>query len=489
MSILDVMPELGGEKSRPMDDVAAIEKLHQAFALQKKAFQKNSYPNVAERRERLEALAAILLASRKQIIEAVHADFGNHPTASSELVEMLGPVGRVEHMLANFEQWMQPDMREADAALFGSASISIRQQPKGVIGNIVPWNFPIDIGVGPLVDMLAAGNRVIIKPSDYTPACAEVLTDMMAKAFDPDLVTVISGGLELARAFSDVRWDHLLYTGSPNVGREVMMSAARNLVPVTLELGGKCPAVMTENSVNTSSVASILQCKLIKNGQMCISVDHCFVPRGELDKFIDLANDFFDENLSDYSRSLDCCGMISEQHLDRVLGMVEEARDKGYTIIEPEKGGVVDRATRRMPLYMVINPGPELAMMQDEIFGPILPVIAYDNLDDVVASVNAGESPLGVYVFGDDEILTEDIVSRTSSGGAVINSCAMQGAIPSLGFGGVGMSGMGRHHGLEGFLEFSNPRGVVVCGGTDPVGVFSPPYQQAETMIKDILGG
>jgi coniferyl-aldehyde dehydrogenase len=461
-------------------DEAAISALHEAFAKQKRAFLANPYPSYDERIANLGALATMIMANRERISKALSEDFGSHPPAASDLIEVLGPASRAQYAMGRLKDWMSTEERDMDSALFGTASASIRQQPKGVIGNIVPWNFPFDLGIGPLVEMLAAGNRVIIKPSDYTPACAEVIRDMVANTFSPDLVTVSIGGLELARAFPTLRWDHLLYTGSPHVGREVMLAAAKNLVPVTLELGGKCPAIVTEDAVDEATVANILGTKMIKNGQMCISVDYVLVPRAKVDTFVGLAKAFMSSSVAGYSRSGDCTGIISARHLDRLVRMLQQARDAGYDVVELEDDGTVDSATRRMPLSLVVNPGNELDLMREEIFGPILPVIAYDSLDEAIARVNEGERPLGLYVFGYDAAVTDRVLQQTTSGGACVNVCAMQGALPSLGFGGIGTSGMGRHHGVEGFREFSNPRGVVVRGTTgDLVAAFAPPYATA----------
>jgi len=461
-------------------DEAAISALHAAFAAQKRAFLANPFPSYEERLAHIGALATMLMSNRERVSKALSEDFGSHPAAASDLIEVLGPASRAQFAMSRLRDWMSVEERDIDPALFGTASASVRQQPKGVIGNIVPWNFPFDLSVGPLIEMLAAGNRVIIKPSDYTPACAALLSEMIANTFAPDHVTVAVGGLELAREFPTLRWDHLLYTGSPHVGREVMLAAAANLVPVTLELGGKCPAIVTEDAVDEATVANILGTKMIKNGQMCISVDYVLVPRAKVDTFVNLAKTFMSSTVADYSRSGDCTGIISERHLDRLVRMLQQARDAGYEVVELENGGVVDRASRRMPLSLIVNPGGELDVMHEEIFGPLLPVIAYDSLDEAIGRVNDGERPLGLYVFGYDSTVSNQVLTQTTSGGACVNVCAMQGALPSLGFGGSGTSGMGRHHGIEGFREFSNPRGVVVRGDTgDLVAAFAPPYATA----------
>ena len=471
------------------DDGAAIVDLASAFAAQKKAFAADRNPGIEQRRERLMALIGMMMANRERIGDALVSDFGAHPRPASDLIEVLGVVGRAQYVLANLEAWMKSSVRETDAALHGTAQAFVQYQPKGVIGNIVPWNFPFDLSVGPLTEMLAAGNRVIIKPSEYTPACGELLREMVAAAFDPDLVHVTVGGLDLAQAFSAAPWDHLLYTGSPNVGRQVMQAAAANLTPVTLELGGKCPAIMTPGSVTAANVESVIGTKIIKNGQMCISVDYALVPRGEVDAFVDHAKAFMADAAPDYARGDEVTGIISARHLARLTDMLEEARERQGRIVTLERDETPDAASRRMPMSLVIDPAPDLRIMQEEIFGPILPVVPYDDLDVAVAGINAGERPLGLYVFGDKEALTRDVLDRTHSGGACVNTCAVQGALPSLGFGGSGMSGMGRHHGVDGFREFSNRRGVVIRGEGDMISAFYSPYAKAAGLVQAVLAG
>ena len=475
--------------SADASDAVAIGSLEAAFALQRAAFAKDRRPSIDLRRERLGALIGMMLANRDRISAAIAQDFGAHPVPASDLIEVLGVVGRAQHVLENLEAWMAPSPRHTDPAMLGTAKAYIEYQPKGVVGNIVPWNFPFDLSVGPMVDMLAAGNRVIVKPSEYTPACAELLAEMIAATFDPDLVTVAVGGLDLARAFSSMPWDHLLYTGSPAVGRQVMRAAAANLTPVTLELGGKCPAIMTPGSVTETNVESVIGTKLIKSGQMCVSVDYALVPRAELETFVTHAQSFMARAAPNYSRGDECTGMISPRHLQRIEDMLAEALDRQCRIVTLEDDGQVDRETRRMPMSLVIDPSHDLRIMQEEIFGPILPVVPYDDLDLALDAINAGERPLGLYVFGADAALTDHVLDSTHSGGAAVNTCAIQSALPSMGFGGSGMSGMGRHHGIEGFREFSNPRGVVVRGEADLIDVFYAPYAKAAGLVQAVLSG
>ena len=470
-------------------DAGAIRALEAAFLAQRLAFADDRRPSIEVRRERLSALMGMMLANRERISAAIALDFGAHPVPASDLIEVLGVVGRAQHVLENLEEWMKPNARHIDAAMFGTAKAFVEYQPKGVIGNIVPWNFPFDLSVGPMVDMLAAGNRVIVKPSEFTPACADLLAEMIASTFDPDLVTVAVGGLELAQAFSATPWDHLLYTGSPAVGRQVMQAAAANLTPVTLELGGKCPAILTPGSVTASNVESVIGTKIIKNGQMCVSVDYALVPREDLDAFVTHAREFMARAAPSYSRSDDCTGIISPRHLQRIEDMLGEASDRQCRIVTLEDGGQVDRETRRMPISLVLDPPSDLRIMQEEIFGPILPVVPYDDFELALDAINTGERPLGLYVFGDDPALTNHVLASTHSGGAAVNTCAIQSALPSMGFGGSGMSGMGRHHGIEGFREFSNPRGVVVRGEGDMIDAFYAPYGKAAGLVQAVLAG
>lgn len=356
------------------------------------------------------------------------------------------------------------------------------------------FNFPLDLSLGPLCEMLAAGNRVIIKPSEFTPATGNLLAKMIGETFPEDLVYVSNGGLDLSKRFTQLKFNHILYTGSPAIGKVVMGEAAKNLVPVTLELGGKCPAIMTPGSVNTDNVENILGTKLLKNGQMCISVDYALVPRKDIDTFTVAAESWFKNKLTDYSQSEDNTGMISSRHLDRITRMVTDAEKAGTRSIilggEPAK----DNSKRQLPLTLLIDPARNLEVMQEEIFGPILPIIPYDNLDAALDEINDGERPLGLYVFTDDQKQADYVINNTNSGGAAVNVCAMQGALASLGFGGSGNSGMGRHHGIEGFREFSNPRGVFVraAGQQDLISAFVPPYATgaavADAAYKQAMG-
>ncbi|MCW2968072.1 MAG: aldehyde dehydrogenase [Solirubrobacteraceae bacterium] len=458
------------------DDQAAIEELGEIVARQRAAFLADPFPSLEERQALLGALAVMVMSHRTQIEEAMSADFGVHPALATDLIEVLGVAGRAAYAAEQLATWMAPEPRHSDPALFGTGRAFVAPQPKGVVGNISPWNFPFDLSVGPLVEMLAAGNRVVLKPSEHTPACSELLRDMIRSTFDRDRVDVAVGGLGLAKAFTRVRWDHLLYTGSPEIGRQIAMAAAEQLVPVTLELGGKCPAILTDDAIDAESVKQVLGTKALKNGQMCISVDYCLVPRARMEDFARLAAEHVRENMPGFATSESNTGIITSRHLERIQSMLADAKSRGCDVRSLEDGGDVDPDRRQLPLSLVLDPPDDLALMQEEIFGPILPVKAYDSLDEAVEHVNAGERPLALYVFSHDEGVADDVLRRTTSGGACVNAAAVHGALPSLPFGGIGQSGSGRHHGIEGFREFSNPRAVFVRGEGDLIEAFAPPY-------------
>ncbi|KAJ9610651.1 hypothetical protein H2200_005428 [Cladophialophora chaetospira] len=479
-----------------MSDAAAIKQLEDALALQKKSFLKNQYPPLEERKANISKIPGMVLANRDAIREALTKDFGTHPTASSDMIEVLGVAGRAAYVLSQIDKWTAVDYREADPHMYANATAEVRYQPKGVIGNIVPWNFPLDLSLGPLCEMLAAGNRVIIKPSEYTPATGALLAKMIKENYPEDLVTVVNGGLELSKRFSQLKFNHILYTGNPGVGKLVMGEAAKNLVPVTLELGGKCPAIMQKGSINDENVETVIGTKLLKNGQMCISVDYVLCPREEVPQFTHAATNLFNSKLADYAASTDNTGIISQRHIDRINRLVSEAESAGVKSIK--LGGDVPKENnikRQLPLTLLVDPSRDLEVMRDEIFGPVLPIIPYDDLESAIDEINAGERPLGLYVFGDDVDAANKIINNTNSGGAAINCAALQGALPSLPFGGSGNSGMGRHHGVEGFREFSNPRGVFTRGkgNADMIKAFMPPYAAlgeplAEAAYKQALG-
>ncbi|MEN8246428.1 MAG: aldehyde dehydrogenase family protein [Thermodesulfobacteriota bacterium] len=474
------------EASSVSDDEAIIN-LKETIALQKNEFIKNPFPSLDQRLELIGALANMMIQYRTKIHEALDADFHGHPTQFADLVECLGVAGRAGYVAENLAEWMKPQMRFAEPAVFGTGKAYIQYQPKGVIGNMVPWNFPFDVGLGPLVEMLAAGNRAIVKPSDLVPACGELTLEMVNATFDRDQVAVVIGGIELSKAFSTLQWDHLMYTGGIEVGRSVAVAAAQNLTPVTLELGGKNPALIADDNLIRSTVETVIGCKMIKNGQMCTSPDYVMVSEGKTREFSEIVKEIINEAMPEYTLNAHTTGIINGRHLNRLMEYVDDAKSKGATIVEI--GGKPDRKTLKMPFTLVLNPTEDMKIMQNEIFGPILPVKTYKTIDEAVGYINSHERPLGVYFYTQDATLGEKVKHSTVSGGFCLNVAAAHSALPSLGFGGIGSSGIGRHHGIEGFLEFSNPRGVFERGEDDLIASFFPPYGDlANAVIAGALG-
>ena len=472
-------------------DQAAIARLHETLDLQRRAYLKEPDPSLATRLELLGRIPGMMMANARRIAAALNDDYGYHNELTAYLFDVLNVAERAQYAAAHLEQWMRRDERELEPQLYGSSKAYIEFQPKGVIGNMPAWNFPVDLSVGPLVEMLAAGNRVIIKPSEQTPAVGQLLAEMLGDTFAREQVSVVNGGLDLARHFSTLKWDHLLYTGNTAVGKEVMRNAAQNLVPVTLELGGRNPTVFTEDAVTRDNVRIMLGSKLTKNGQLCIAVNHVLVPETARDKFIGLVREVIESAVGDYTTSPQVgCAVINARQMERLQRYLDDARERDAKGVI-EIGSPASAANpRRTPVTLVMNPAPEALVCQHEVFGPILPVHTYRHFDEVIEHIQAGERPLGIYIFSNQPELVERLRRSTSSGGFCVNAASMQGAQANLGFGGVGNSGMGRHHGFEGFREFSNPRGVVEVAADahiDPL--MSPHGEAARQFIRHVTGG
>jgi coniferyl-aldehyde dehydrogenase len=466
-----------------MDD-AAIEELQRVFALQKAAFLRDPYPSAAQRTELMGRVPDMLRKYRQKILQALDADFSGHSHDQGDLLEILGMFDRAKFNIDHVAQWMKPISKASNPITQGNSKAYIKYQPKGVIGNMVSWNFPFDIAVGPMLDQLGAGNRVIIKPSDMSPACGEVLREMCAETFDEDQVAVVNGGLGFARHFPTMAWDHLVYTGSGVVGRQVMTAAAANLVPVTLELGGKCPAIIAPDSVNDArTIATVAGIKVIKRGQMCVTVDYCLVPEQHLKAFTDQLAAYMQAHFAQDNAAPHACGIVSERHVSRLNTLVDQARASGAQVIQI--GHDLTPGARDMPFYLVVNPSDDLALMQQEIFGPILAIKTYRDTLDAIAYINQGDRPLGLYIFAKDRGFIDQVTQKTQSGGVAINTIALQAGQPSMGFGGSGASGMGRHHGEEGFREFSTARGYFERGVGGTIDWIIPPYGAGTRMLID----
>ncbi len=472
------------------DTAQSIALLDTVFDQQRAAFSRQPFTSVAERVDLLRAIAPMMMGYAKRLAEALNDDYGYHSPLTAYMFDVLNVAGRAEYVANNLPRWVLPEQREVVPHLYGESRAYTDHQAKGVVGNLSAWNFPVDLSIGPLCEMLAAGNRVIIKPSEQVPATAEVMAEMVAATFDRDRVAVVTGDLELAEAFTTKPWDHLLYTGNSNIGRKVMSKAAANLVPVTLELGGKSPTVFTREAVTATNVRSLLGAKLIKGGQLCITVDHVYVPNDQLDSLVELIDDSLKALMGDHTTSDMGVAVINQRQFQRAQRVVDDAKQRHPDAVVELGSATHAERPYRMPLTLIINPEPDSLACQEELFGPVLPIFGYDDFDEVVVTINRGERPLGVYIFSDDNARIEQLRRNTVSGGFAVNAPSMQGAHESLGFGGVGNSGMGRHHGYDGFREFSNPRGVFELGaGAQTDLLYAPHGEMARAFIEQVSGG
>lgn len=483
------------------DDVAAIRQLRQVFAAQRKAFHKEPYPTIETRKARLEAVSASLIANREEILEAVAKDFitpTDHPDPFTDLFEIFGVAGRATYAIENLEKWTAPMEREGNDVFYGDSKCYMLPQPKGVILNMAPWNLPFDVGIGPILEMLAAGNRAVLKPSDLSVHSGLVMAKIMEDAFPNPAegvrpVEVICGGLALSKACVELPWDHLVYTGGGEGARAVMRACAENLVPVTLELGGKCPVILDGDAIANDQkiVDELIGMKLCKNGQVCVSVDYVMLPESSKEAFLAKAKNALERMAPKGVSSGDpnVSGVINDGHAGRLARVVEDARERGTEVVQVGEPGDEDR---KPPFTFIIDAPEDSLAAREEMFGPVLGVRTYRDIDGALDYVRQHDRPLGLSLFTNDSALQERVMKSTISGGFNVNAGPWWHSMPSLGFGGSGASGMGRHHGYEGFLEFTNMKavfergqgGVAIAGD----GVVLPPFDKPATkaFLKDM---
>lgn len=469
-------------------DAAEIDRLNNLFQSQQAAFIQNMMPSYQERITRLTQLETLLLSNQGTIADAVAADFGTHAPELTRITEMLGPISRIKFAKQNLRKWMRPQRRPVNRVLFGLAQNRLMYQPVGVVGNMSPWNFPIDISFGPLVDILAAGNRSIIKPSENAPHTAALIKTLVEQYFDPTLVAVVTGGVELAQAFSQIPWDHLLFTGGPEIGKKVMAAAAHNLTPVTLELGGKNPTIITADNLTEKTVTSIMATKMVKAGQMCITSDYVFVPEGEIDTFVTLCEKAIAKLYPKLIDNGDSASIINKFHFKRLESYLADAEEHHAKLVEINPAQeAVDVVGRKLPLTLVLEPSDDLLVMQHEIFGPILPVKSYRTLEEAVSYINTKERPLALYIFSKNQPSIDYVINHTISGGVAINAVSLHAMQASLPFGGSGRSGIGHHHGYEGFVAFSKAKPIFRQAPIDGSSLLFPPYGKAVNRLLDFL--
>ncbi|MEM5421194.1 coniferyl aldehyde dehydrogenase [Paraburkholderia ferrariae] len=446
--------------TEPIPNIDAAELLGR----QRSAFLREEPPNLAQRKARLARLRAVVLANREQVKEAISADFGHRSHHETDIMELVGVIQSIDYLTRNLGRFMKPERRHV-GVLYRSGRAWVEYQPKGVVGVMAPWNYPFSLTFIPLATALAAGNRVMLKPSELTPRTSELIRRMLAETFPADEVAIVLGGREVGAAFSSLPFDHLLFTGSTQVGRKVMKAASDNLVPVTLELGGKSPVIVARGHLDERTMSSIVFGKLSNGGQTCVAPDYALIHEGDLEAFLTRFDATVARTYPEGPTGADYTSIVSDTHYDRLVGLVEDARRRGARVVEagvaPESAG---HRPRTLAPTLVIGAGDESAIMQEEIFGPILPVRTYRNMEEVIDYVNARPRPLALYYFGNEDNECEMLLTRTTSGNAGVNNTLMHVAQDDLPFGGIGPSGMGAYHGVEGFRAMSHAKGVFVQG-------------------------
>ena len=457
----------------------APEQLTSLLAAQKKAFVGAGHVSAELRRERIQRVIELLVRFQQPLVEAMDADFGGRPQGFSLMNDVLGSLASLKYARDHLEHWVADEPRQVFAPYDQlGAKAWVMHQPKGSIGILGTWNAPLFTLLSPLACVLAAGNRAILKPSEVVPRTADVLAGAFAELFDPLEIAVVTGDAELAQVFTAQAFDHLVFTGSTAVARSVMRNAAQNLVPLTLELGGKSPVIISRSADLAKAAFSIAVAKANNGGQICINPDVVYVPREQMEDFLGLLGAAYSELLPATDANPDVVAVVNDRHLQRIEGYVQDARQRGARVERFPRALEVDALTRRRPLQVVINPPRDSLILQEEIFGPALVLLPYEQLDRALADIHSRERPLALYYFGQSEEEQRHVLQNTISGGVSINDVMMHAALHDAPFGGIGASGMGHYHGREGFLEFSHMRTVYKAAAHDPRREWGrlPPY-------------
>ncbi|ABI75603.1 coniferyl aldehyde dehydrogenase [Hyphomonas neptunium ATCC 15444] len=450
------------------------------LAKQKAAHLRDGIPPVQKRIEWLDKSIDLLATHGDALNEAMRADFGHRSKDQSNLTDIAGSIGALKHAKAHVAKWMKTEKRKVEfpLGLLGSKA-ELQFQPKGVIGVISPWNFPVNLTFTPLAGVFAAGNRCMIKPSEFTEATSELMKELIAKYYSPEECVVVTGGPEVGAEFTKLAFDHILFTGATSVAKHVMRAAADNLVPLTLELGGKSPVVLGRSADLEKAASRIMAGKTLNAGQICLAPDYAFVPKEKTQEFVMAATKavetMYASGLKDND---DYTSIVNQRHFDRITGYIEDARAKGGQVIEinPKGENFSQQPYHKIAPTLIIDPTDDMKVMQDEIFGPILPIKSYNDAKDAVAYINAHDRPLGLYYFGDDQSEKDFVLNNTTSGGVTVNDVVFHVAQEDLPFGGVGPSGMGSYHGRDGFLEFSHKKAVYSQTKNEILAMMRPPY-------------
>lgn len=471
--------------NKPVDPAIEESKarMRTLLELQKRAQTLKGPPSAALRKDRLTRCITLLLSHHDELVAAIESDFGARSRDMTMLTDIASAIGPLKQARAKLETWMKPQRRKVSPAALGllGARAEVRYQPKGVVGIISPWNFPVQLAMDAVACAFAAGNRVMLKPSEFTPATSEALERLFDLYFDDDEIAVVLGGADVGAAFAGLPFDHLIFTGATSVGRHVMRAAAENLTPVTLELGGKSPVVISRGADLTKTAARVMAGKTMNAGQICLAPDYVFAPKEQVEPFVKAAGEAVAKMFPSIKSNGEYTAMINQRHYDRVRGLIEDARAKGARIVElnPAKEDFSQQEHRRIPPTLILNPTDDMSVMQEEIFGPVLPVKTYEKFEDTIADINGRPRPLALYYFGEDDTESEALLERTHSGGVTINDVIFHFSMDDLPFGGVGPSGMGAYHGHRGFIEFSHEKAVLRQTSSEIVAMFRPPYGKA----------
>lgn len=462
--------------------------LAESFARQRSAFAHDTNPPLRERLRRLDNLERILSLHQEDWASAIGQDFGGRSREETRLLELFPSLEALRHTRRHLAAWMRPQRRTV-SLWFQPGRARILTQPLGVVGIIVPWNYPLLLAVAPLTGALAAGNRVMVKMSEFTPRTSALFAELAARYFTAEELEVVQGDATIGQAFSALPFDHLLFTGSTQVGYSVMKAAAANLTPVTLELGGKSPAIVAPDYPLEHAAQRILIGKTMNAGQTCIAPDYVLLPRGSSEVFLRAAKAVVRASYPDLAHTPDYSHIINQRHFGRLLGYLEDARAKGARVdvlstalTEP------DGITRRMPPMALLDVNDDMRVMQEEIFGPLLPIVEYADFDAALRYVNERPRPLALYLFDRNSTRIERVLRETISGGVTVNDTILHIAQESLPFGGVGASGMGHYHGRDGFDAFSKRKGVFLQSRVNAMGLFKPPYGRLfDALVRFLL--
>lgn len=466
---------------------AAGGSLTEILAAMRAAQSRDPMPDWPTRADRLQRLKSVLLNHRDAIVAAIATDFGRRPAEETDVLEIFPSLSGIRHALRHGRGWMRGRSRWANF-WFLPARTRLVPRPLGVVGIMVPWNYPLYLATGPLTDALAAGNRAMIKMPEGTPRFSALFAELIAKNFASDEVTIVNGDTDVARAFASLPFDHILFTGSTAVGRDVMRATAANLTSVTLELGGKSPAIIGPEARFDHAVERILIGKLINAGQTCIAPDYVLLPRERIDEFVAVARAGVTRLYPGIAANAQYASVVSQRHFERLEGLRDDAVKRGATV-HPLGDAAAARSQRILVPTLLTCVDDSMQVMHEEIFGPLLPLVAYDTLDEALTYIEARPHPLALYVFDENRATIDRILEHTHAGGITVNDTIFHIAQHDLPFGGVGASGMGVYHGEAGFRTFSRMQPVMVQARWNAVGLLSPPYGRTFARLLKILIG